>query len=116
MKGLYYNIFYYKNFLTCKLFPNYVANNITDLFFTPRSLPQQPYEADFEQKTKHNIINIPTERYNERASKFEEYNKDRKDMKLNHIPELPSEITALEFLPDENNKNKKKATIIFFHI
>ena len=115
MKGLYYNIFYYKNFLTCKLFPNYVANNITDLFFTPRSLPQQPYEADFEQKTKHNIIKIPTEGYKERASKFEEYNKDRKDMKLNHIPELPSKITALEFLPDENNKNKKKATIICVH-
>ena len=36
-------------------------------------------------------------------------------MKLNHIPELPSEITALEFLPEENNKNKKQATIICVH-
>ena len=112
MKSLYYNYFYYKNYLTCKLFPNYVANYITDLFFTPRLLPQQPYEAEFEQKTKHNIIKIPTEGYKERAAKFEEYNKERKDMKLNRIPELPSEINVLEFLPEDNTKPIKPATIV----
>ena len=111
MKGLYYNYFYYKNYLTCKLFPNYVANYIADLFFTARHLPQQPYESEFEQKTKHNIIKIPTEGYKERAAKFEENNKDRKEMKLNRVPELPKEITVLEFLP-ENNKEIKPATIV----
>ena len=114
MKGLYYNYFYYKNYLTCKLFPNYVANNIAELFFTPRHLPQQPYESEFEQKTKHNIIKIPTEGYKERAAKFEENNKDRKEMKLNRVPELPKEITVLEFLP-ENNKEIKPATIVCVH-
>ena len=114
MKGFYYNLFYYKNYFTCKLFPNYVANNITDLFFTPRNIPQQPYEAEFEKTTKHNILKIPTEGYEERAAKFEENNKERKDMKLNRIPELPSEITVLEFLPEENIE-KKEATIICVH-
>ena len=114
MKGFYYNLFYYKNYFTCKLFPNYVANNITDLFFTPRNIPQQPYEAEFEKTTKHNILKIPTEGYKERAAKFEENNKERKDMKLNRIPELPSEITVLEFLPEENIE-KKEATIICVH-
>ena len=114
MKGFYYNLFYYKNYFTCKLFPNYVANNITDLFFTPRNIPQQPYEAEFEKTTKHNILKIPTEGYKERAEKFEENNKERKDMKLNRIPELPSEITVLEFLPEENIE-KKEATIICVH-
>ena len=99
MKGLYYNFFYYKNYLTCKLFPNYVADNITNLFFTPRNIQQQQYESDFEKSTKHNIIKIPTSGYKERAKNFEEYNKDRKDMKLNRIPELPDEIVTLEFLP-----------------
>ena len=32
-------------------------------------------------------------------------------MKLNRIPELPEEITVLEFLPEENIK-KKECTII----
>ena len=114
MKGLFDNIFYYKNYLTCKLFPDYVANNIADLFFTPRSIDQQPYEAEFEQKTKHNIIKIPTAGYKERAAKFEENNKERKDMKLNRIPELPSEITVLEFLPEENVE-KKSSTIVCVH-
>ena len=114
MKGFYYNLFYYKNYFTCKLFPNYVANNITDLFFTPRNIPQQPYEAEFEKTTKHNILKIPTEGYKERAAKFEENNKERKGMKLNRIPELPSEITVLEFLPEENIE-KKEATIICVH-
>ena len=114
MKGFYYNLFYYKNYFTCKLFPNYVANNITDLFFTPRNIPQQPYEAEFEKTTKHNILKIPTEGYKERAANFEENNKERKDMKLNRIPELPSEITVLEFLPEENIE-KKEATIICVH-
>ena len=114
MKGFYYNLFYYKNYFTCKLFPNYVANNITDLFFTPRNIPQQPYEAEFEKTTKHNILKIPTEGYKECAAKFEENNKERKDMKLNRIPELPSEITVLEFLPEENIE-KKEATIICVH-
>ena len=114
MKGFYYNLFYYKNYFTCKLFPNYVANNITDLFFTPRNIPQQPYEAEFEKTTKHNILKIPTEGYKERAAKFEENNKERKDMKLNRIPELPSEITVLEFLPEENIE-KKEAAIICVH-
>ena len=114
MKGFYYNLFYYKNYFTCKLFPNYVANNITDLFFTPRNIPQQPYEAEFEKTTKHNILKVPTEGYKERAAKFEENNKERKDMKLNRIPELPSEITVLEFLPEENIE-KKEATIICVH-
>ena len=41
-------------------------------------------------------------------------NKERKDMKLNRIPELPSEITVLEFLPEENIE-KKEATIICVH-
>ena len=114
MKGLYYNFFYYKNYLTCKLFPNYVADNITNLFFTPRNIQQQQYESDFEKSTKHNIIKIPTSGYKERAKNFEEYNKDRKDMKLNRIPELPDEIVTLEFLPEENIK-KREATIICVH-
>ena len=76
MKGLSYNIFYYKNYLTCKIFPNYVANNIADLFFTPRNIPQQSYESDFEKSTKHNILKIPTAGYKERAAKFPENNKD----------------------------------------
>ena len=114
MKGLSYNIFYYKNYLTCKIFPNYVANNIADLFFTPRNIPQQSYESDFEKSTKHNILKIPTAGYKERAAKFPENNKERKDMKLNCIPELPAEITVLEFLPEENVE-KRQGTIICVH-
>ena len=113
-KALSYNFFYYKNFLTCKIFPNYVANNMIDLYFTPRNIPQQPYEVEFEKTTKHNILKIPTAGYKERVSKFEENNKERKDMKLNRIPELPEEIIVLEFLPNENIE-KKKATIVCAH-
>ena len=99
MKGLSFNIFYYKNYLLCKIFPNYVADIIKDIYLIPRNLPQQPYEAEFEKKTKHNILKIPTAGYKERAAKFEENNKERKDMKLTRVPELPEEITVLEFLP-----------------
>ena len=114
MKGLSYNIFYYKNYLTCKIFPNYVANKIADLFFTPRNISQQSYESDFEKSTKHNILKIPTAGYKERAAKFPENNKERKDMKLNRVPELPAEITVLEFLPEENVE-KRQGTIICVH-
>ena len=114
LKALSYNIFYYKNYLTCKIFPNYVANNMMDLYYTPRKIPQQPYEAEFEKSTKHNVLKIPTAGYKERAEKFEENNKDRPEMKLTHIPELPEEITVLEFLPEENVE-KRKATIVCAH-
>ena len=114
MKGLSFNIFYYKNYLLCKIFPNYVADIIKDIYFIPRNLPQQPYEAEFEKKTKHNILKIPTAGYKERAAKFEENNKERKDMKLTRVPELPEEISVLEFLPEENIE-KKKGTIVFVH-
>ena len=114
LKALSYNIFYYKNLLTCKLFPNYVANNMIDLYFTPRNLPQQPYEAEFEKSTKHNVLKIPTAGYKERISKFEENNKTRPEMKLNRMPELPEEIIVLEFLPEENVE-KRKATIVCAH-
>ena len=114
LKGLSYNIFYYKNYFTCKLFPNYVANNIVNLNFTPRILPQQPYEAEFEKKTKHNILKIPTAGYKERTEKFEENNKERKDIKLTRVPELPEEIIVLEFLPKENTE-KNQFTIVCAH-
>ena len=114
LKGLSYNIFYYKNYLTCKLFPNYVANNIINLNFTPRILPQQPYEAEFEKKTKHNILKIPTAGYKERTEKFEENNKERKNIKLTRVPELPEEIIVLEFLPKENIE-KNQFTIVCAH-
>ena len=114
MKGLSFNIFYYKNYLLCKIFPNYVADIIKDLYLIPRSLPQQPYEAEFEKKTKHNILKIPTAGYKERAEKFEENNKERKDIKLTRVPELPEEITVLEFLPEENIE-KRQCTVICSH-
>lgn len=114
MKALAYNYFYYKNAILCKLFPNYIANSITDLFFTPRKISQQEYEKEFEESTKHNILKIPTAGYKERAAKFEENNKERKDMKLTRIPNLPSEITVLEFLPEENVE-KREETIICVH-
>ena len=114
MKGLSFNIFYYKNYLLCKIFPNYVADIIADIYFTPRNLPQQPYEAEFEKKTKHNILKIPTAGYKERSAKFEENNKERKDIKLTRVPELPEEITVLEFLPEENIE-KRKGTVICAH-
>ena len=114
MKAIAYNYFYYKNALMCKIFPNYVANNITDLFFTPRQINQQEYEKEFESSTKHNILKIPTEGYKERAAKFEENNQNKKEMKINSIPELPPEIVVLEFLPEENSP-KREETIICIH-
>ena len=107
-------ITYYKNYLLCKIFPDYVASYTIPLFFIPRDLPQQPYEAEFEKTTKHNILKIPTAGYKETAAKFEENNKERKDMKLTRIPELPEEIVVLEFLPEENIE-KRKSTIICVH-
>ena len=114
LKTLSFNLYYYKNYFACKIFPNYVANNIADFLFTPRKIPQQPYEAEFEKTTKHNILKIPTVGYKERASKFEENNKERKGMKLTRVPELPEEITVLEFLPEENIE-KRKGTVICVH-
>jgi len=107
-------IYYYKNYLLCKLFPNYVASNNIGLFFKPRDLPHQKYEAEFEKTVKHNILKIPTEGYRERAAKFEENNKERKDLKLTYIPKLPAEVTVLEFLPEENVE-RRKGTIICAH-
>ena len=114
MKGLSFNIYYYKNYLLCRVFPNYIADNITDFNFTPLSVPQQKNEAEFEKATKHNILKIPTAGYKERAKKFEENNKERKDLKLTRIPELPEEIITLEFLPEENIE-KRKGTVICVH-
>ena len=108
------NIYYYTNYLTCKIFPNYAANNITSLFFSTRNIPQRPFEVEFEKNTKHNILKIPTAGYKERAAKFEENNKDRPEMKLTRAPELPEEITVLEFLSEENIE-KRKATIVCAH-
>ena len=107
-------IYYYKNYLLCKLFPNYVASNNIGLFFIPRDLPHQKYEAEFEKTVKHNILKISTEGYRERAAKFEENNKERKDLKLTYIPKLPAEVTVLEFLPEENVE-RRKGTIICAH-
>ena len=114
MSGLSFNIYYYKNYFLCKLFPNYIANNITDFNFSPFiAIPQQS-EVEFEKSTKHNILKIPTAGYKERAKKFEENNKERKDLKLTRVPELPEEITVLEFLPEENVE-KRKGTIVCVH-
>ena len=107
-------ITYYKNYLLCKIFPDYVASYTIPLFFIPRDLPQQPYEAEFENTVKHNIFKVPTAGYKERAAKFEENNKERKELKLTKIPELPEELTVLEFLPEENIE-KRKGTIICAH-
>ena len=107
-------ITYYKNYLLCKIFPDYVASYTIPLFFIPRDLPQQPYEAEFEKTVKHNIFKVPTAGYKERAAKFEENNKERKELKLTKIPELPEELTVLEFLPEENIE-KRKGTIICAH-
>ncbi len=71
LKSLSYNYFYYKNAILCKIFPDYVASNINDLFYTPRTIKQQEYESDFEKNTKHNVLKIPTEGYKERMLKFE---------------------------------------------
>ena len=114
MKALSYNITYYKNYLLCKIFPDYVANNILNFNFTPLNVPPQRYEAEFEKTTKHNILKIPTAGYKETAAKFEENNKDRPEMKLTRVPELPEEIIVLEFLPEENIE-KRKGTIICVH-
>ena len=114
LKSLAYNYFYYKNAMLCKVFPDYVANNIIDLFFTPREINQQEYEKEFENSTKHNILKIPTKGYRERQEKFEENNQDRKEIKLTRIPNMPEEIVALEFLPEENSP-KRDATIVCVH-
>ena len=113
MKGLSFNIYYYKNYFLCKLFPNYIANSIVDFDFTPLTAPKQQKEIEFEKSTKHNILKIPTEGYKERAKKFEENNKER-NLKLTRVPELPEEITVLEFLPEENIE-KKECTILCSH-
>ena len=113
MKGLSFNIYYYKNYFLCKLFPNYIANSIVDFDFTPLTAPKQQKEIEFEKSTKHNVLKIPTEGYKERAKKFEENNKER-NLKLTRVPELPEEISVLEFLPEENIK-KRKGTIICVH-
>ena len=114
MKSLAYNYFYYKNALMCKVFPDYVADNMINLFFTPRGVKQQEYEKEFEETTKHNILKVPTEGYKERAAQFGENNKDRPEMKIIRVPELPSEIVVLEFLPDENTP-KREQTILCIH-
>ena len=93
------NIFYYKNYFSSKLFPKYAADNLIQFYYTARKIPQQSYESDFEKATKHNIHKIPTLDYKERVLKLIQNNKERNYMKLNRIPELPEEITVLEFLP-----------------
>ena len=108
------NIFYYKNYFSSKLFPKYAADNLINFYYTARKIPQQPYESDFEKTTKHNILKIPTLGYKERILKLFQNSKERNYMKLNRIPELPEEITVLEFLPEENIK-KKECTIICAH-
>ena len=108
------NIFYYKNYFTCKVFPNYAANNLIKFYYEPRNFRQQPYEAEFEKTTKHNILKIPTLGYKERIAKFKENNKERKNMTIKYIPELPKEITVLEFLPEENIE-KKRGVVLCAH-
>ena len=102
------NLFYYKNYFTCKLFPNYAADTLVDFYYSTHHLPQQPYEAEFEKSTKHNILKIPTEGYKERIAKINLNNK------IKRIPELPKEITVLEFLPEENIE-KKNCIILCAH-
>jgi len=114
MKALSYNILYYKNYLECKIVPNYVVNNFTYLHFTPKKIPQPLFETEFEKATKHNILKIPTVGYKERLAKFFENNKETKGLKISRIPELPSEITILEFLP-EDNIERRLYTIICIH-
>ena len=46
--GFFFNLFYYKTFLLSKLFPDYTASNINDMYYTPRLIEQQEYEKDFE--------------------------------------------------------------------
>ena len=99
--------------MLCKVFPDYVANNIVNLFCIPREIMQPEHEREFENSTKHNILKIPTKGYRERQEKFVENNQDRKEMKLNSIPNMPEEITVLEFLPEKNPP--KDVTIICIH-
>lgn len=114
LKSIAYNLFYYKNAALCKLFPDYIASNACTIFFTPRVIPQQNYEKEFEISTKHNILKIPTSDCEKIASKFSENNKDKKDMTLNKIPKMPKEITVLEFPPDDNSP-KRESTILCIH-
>ena len=108
------NIFYYKNYFSSKLFPNYAADNLIHFYYTSRKVTQQPYESEFEKTTRHNILKIPTLGYKKRITKFIENNKERNNMKINRIPELPEEISVLEFLPEENIA-KKECTILCSH-
>lgn len=109
--GFFFNLFYYKNFLLSKIFPDYIASNINDIYYTPRQIQQQEYEKDFEKKTKFNIIKVPTEGYIER---IEEFNKRSEDIKITNKPKLPKEINVMEFFPLENTE-KKPYSILCIH-
>ena len=109
--GFFFNLFYYKTLLLSKIFPDYTASTINDMYYTPRQIKQQEYEKDFEQKTKFNLIKVPTEGYIER---IEDFNKRSKDIKITNKPKLPKEINVMEFLP-EDNISKKEYSILCIH-
>ena len=70
MRKISSNIFYYKNYFSSKLFPNYAADNVMHFFYTSRQVAQQPYESEFEKTTRHNILKIPTLGYKKRITKL----------------------------------------------
>jgi pimeloyl-ACP methyl ester carboxylesterase len=111
MSGLMYNLWYYKNFFLQKIFPDYVASSINDLYYTPRQVKQPQFEADFQNSYKYNIIKVPTKDYKEKIKKFID---NEAKYKITRIPELPDEINVMEFLPEKNSP-KRDFSILCSH-
>ena len=104
--GFWYNTFYYKNSILSWMFPSYMASNMFQIFSTPRQLPPRPFEKEFLEKAKYNLLSIPTENYIKNANKFMK-------RKISPPDNLPKEIKVFEFLPE--NKEPNPITIICVH-
>ena len=111
MKQLMYNLWYYKNYVLQKVFPDYIASSITDLYYTPREVKQPQFEAEFQNSHKFNIIKVSTKGYKERLEKFFE---TEAKYKVTRIPILPDEINVLEFLPEESAP-KRDFSVLCLH-
>ena len=103
--GFWYNMYYYKNSIVSWMFPNYMANIISDYLFLPRQIPQRSFEKEFQDNSKYNTLSIPTEHY---LSNIDKYLKRKIGKAI-----LPPEIKVLEFLPE--NKEPNPITIICVH-
>jgi len=114
MSKLLYNLFYYKTLTTSFIAPQLAVGQAFKLYTSAPPMNKIPeWEVEFEKNVPYNVIKVPFKKHIEEMYKRKE-NKNSTPYEIFLIPDLPEELSVLEYLPDPNVP-KREETIICCH-